>query len=243
VLDQPTTTYGTRTLPQASEGLLEFRAVSVADALHDVTFTLPAGTCAAVVGRSGSGKSALAELAARLRDPDFGAVLLDGVELVELDRTELRDAVGCAFERPHLVGATVGDAVGLGRDPEVVRQAARAAQVHHFVVRLPYGYDTPLAETPMSGGERQRLGLTRAWPASRVLVLDDATSGLDTVTEMKVSRALFGADERRTRLIVTHRAATAASADLVVWLDGGRLRGLAPHDALWAEPDYRAALT
>lgn len=93
----------------------------------------------------------------------------------------------------------------------------------------------------MSGGELQRLGLARAFAhAGRVLVLDDATSSLDTVTELQITDALLDRFADRTRLIVTHRASTAARADLVAWLDGGRLRALAPHRELWRDPDYRA---
>jgi ATP-binding cassette subfamily B protein len=207
--------------------------------LDRITLTVPGGASVAVVGRSGAGKSTLAALAARLRDPDAGEVLLDGVPLPEVRHEELRAAVGCAFERPVLVGETVRDAIGMGRDRLPVGAAARAARAHEFVSRLPHGYDTPLSEAPMSGGEAQRLGLARAWPARRVLVLDDATSSLDMVTEMQIAQALTE-PRGRTRLIVTHRAATAARADLVVWLEAGRLRGVGPHARLWCDPDYRA---
>ena len=234
--------YGRRALP-AGPGRLEFRGVTVragdATVLADIDLVLPGGAATAVVGRSGAGKSVLAALAARLRDPDVGQVLLDGVPLAELSRAELRRAVGCAFERPVLVGGTVADAVGLGLDRDRVLAAARATHAHEFVSRLPSGYDTPLAEAPMSGGEAQRLGLARAWPADRLLVLDDATSSLDMVTELQISRTLTG-DTGRTRLIVTHRAATAARADLVVWLADGRVRAVGPHEELCRDPAYRA---
>jgi ATP-binding cassette subfamily B protein len=211
-------------------------------ALDGVTLTVRRGEFVAVVGPSGAGKSGLAALAARLREPDQGEVLLDGVPLAELSRPDLREAVGCAFERPVLVGRTVGDAIGLGLEPAAVREAARATHAHEFVSRLPAAYDTPLADAPMSGGERQRLGIARAWPASRLLVLDDATSSLDMVTEMQISRTLTAdaGTRPRTRLIVTHRAATAARADLVVWLEAGRVRATGTHEQLWRRhPGYR----
>jgi ATP-binding cassette, subfamily B, bacterial len=235
--------YGDRELPPGP-GRLEFRSVTARATetvlLADVDLVVPGGATVAIVGHSGAGKSTLAALAARLRDPDTGQVLLDGVPLARLRHDALRAAAGCAFERPVLVGATVADAIGLGMDMDLVTTAARATHAHEFVTRLPDGYHTPLAEAPMSGGEAQRLGLARAWHAQRLLVLDDATSSLDMVTEMQISQTLTnGACRRVTRLIVTHRLATAARADLVAWLDGGRLRAFGPHEQLWDIPGYR----
>ncbi|MGH3793964.1 MAG: ABC transporter ATP-binding protein [Pseudonocardiaceae bacterium] len=237
--------YGGSALPPGP-GRLEFRQATVrageAILLDRVDLTLPGGVAIALVGRSGAGKSVFAALAARLRDPDEGQVLLDGVPLGELSHQSLRRAIGCAFERPLLVGGTVADAMGMGHDVDRVRAAARATHAHEFVSRLPRGYDTLLADAPMSGGEAQRLGLARAWQAERLLVLDDATSSLDMVTEMQISRTLTGdSGERggRTRLIATHRVSTAARADLVVWLEGGRVRAVGPHQRLWDEPAYR----
>jgi ATP-binding cassette subfamily B protein len=205
--------------------------------LDDVDLTVPGGTAVAVVGRSGAGKSVLAGVAARLRDPDAGEVLLDGVPLRALSRASLRTAVGVAFERPALVGTTVADAIG--GPPDRVVESAKSVHAHEFVSRLPEGYATPLTEAPMSGGELQRLGLARAWPATRLLVLDDATSSLDMVTEMRISETLTAAGGR-TRLVVTHRRSTAARADLVVWLADGRVQAVAPHEDLWTDPEYRA---
>jgi ATP-binding cassette subfamily B protein len=224
--------YGSSELP-AGAGRLEFRGVTVGSLLTDVSFTVDGGAAVAIVGRSGAGKSVLASVAARLRDPDAGAVLLDGIPLPALTHDELRAAVGCAFERPHLVGATVGAAIGPSYE-----EAARATYAHEFVSRLPSGYDTALVDAPMSGGELQRLGLARAWPAQRLLVLDDATSSVDMVTEMRISATLTDAGGR-TRLVVTHRMSTAARADLVVWLESGRVRAVGTHDDLWAIRDYR----
>lgn len=234
--------YGGAALP-AGPGRLEFRGVTVrtpeATVLDHIDLVLPGGAAVAVVGASGAGKSVLAALAARLRDPDEGEVRLDGVSLADLGHDELRAAVGCAFDRPVLVGDTVGDAIECGRPGGWAPDAAHATHAHEFVARLPYGYDTPLADAPMSGGEVQRLGLARAWRAGRLLVLDDATSSLDMVTEMQIGQTLTTDHGHRTRLIVTHRATTAARADLVVWLAAGRVRGYARHDELCADPGYR----
>jgi ATP-binding cassette subfamily B protein len=235
--------YGSLRLP-AGPGRLTFDEVVVRagdDVLLDrVSLDLPGGATIAVVGSSGAGKSVLAAVAGRLRDPDSGQVRLDGVPLAALSHKALRAAVQCAFERPVLVGSTVGEAISVGRAGSAeLLTAARATHVHDFVRRMPDGYRTPLATAPMSGGEAQRLGLARAWSAERLLILDDATSSLDTATEVQISRTLTNDPQRRTRLIVTHRAATAARADLVVWLDRGRVRAAGPPALLWDQPGFR----
>ncbi|MER7955826.1 ABC transporter ATP-binding protein [Streptomyces sp. NPDC096030] len=124
---------------------------------------------------------------------------------------------------------------------EEVRDAARAASADAFIRLLPRGYDTPLDEAPLSGGESQRLGLARAFiGAGRLMILDDATSSLDTATERQVELALSTSLRPCTKLVVAHRVSTAARADTVVWLEAGRVRGCGPHRLLWEEPDYRA---
>ncbi|MEV7006484.1 ABC transporter ATP-binding protein [Streptosporangium sp. NPDC051022] len=242
VAAEPPVAYGDLPLPPGP-GTLELRGVT-SGVLAGLDLVVPGGSSVAVVGRSGTGKSLLAALAGRLVDPERGQVLLDGVPLPDLSSRALGEAVGHAFERPVLVGETVADAVGLGLGdpaPAAVREAARAACADAFVRRLPLGYGTPLRRAPMSGGERQRIGLARAFAhGERLLVLDDATSSLDTVTERQVGRALAGELRGRTRLIVAHRAATAAAADRVIWLDGGRVRAYDSHTALWRDPAYRA---
>jgi ATP-binding cassette, subfamily B, bacterial len=270
VFTEPVTRYGDASLPALPDGgggRLEFRGVRVtaggrdhnAASAHGVPtaqlsasavvidgldLVIPAGATVAVVGRSGAGKSLLAALAGRLADPKQGQVLLDGVALSHLSRRQLRAAVGFAFERPALVGDTIEDAINYAsrsRSEEGVRQAATAARADSFIERLPQGYRTELATAPLSGGEVQRLGLARAFAQPyRLLILDDATSSLDTVTERQIGAVLASGAHGQTRLIIAHRMATAARADLVAWLDQGTLRGLRPHSELWRDPDYRA---
>ncbi|MGE7384885.1 ATP-binding cassette domain-containing protein [Streptomyces sp. NPDC004126] len=249
LLGLPELPQGEREYAADGPGTLELRGVSLVRAgrtvLSGVDLRLAGGTTTAVVGRSGSGKSLLAAAAGRLTPCDGGRVLLDGTPLEELTARALRREVGHAFERPALFGATVGGSVAFGGRPEpgadAVRAAARAAGAEPFVLRLPRGYRTPLADAPMSGGELQRLGLARAFRgAGRLLVLDDATSSLDTVTAREVELALARDVRARTRLVVTHRAATAARADLVVWLEAGRVRATGAHAELWRDPGYRA---
>ncbi|MFB7176328.1 ABC transporter ATP-binding protein [Streptomyces sp. NPDC056257] len=250
LLTLPVLGHGRAELPDGGPGTLELRGVRVvrsgATVLHDISLVVPGGSTVAVVGRSGAGKTLFAAVAGRLTDPDEGEVLLDGVPLRELTAEALRREVGHAFDRPVLLGDTVGEAIGCGPgpapDPEAVRAAARAAGADPFVRRLPHGYGTRLADAPLSGGEVQRLGLARAFcHAGRLLVLDDATSSLDTVTAREVERALAHRIRPGTRIVVAHRLSSAVRADLVVWLEEGRIRAAGPHAELWRdEPAYRA---
>jgi ATP-binding cassette, subfamily B, bacterial RamA/AmfB len=247
ILAEPPTSYGTAQAPPGG-GLVEFRGVTSRAGgrvvLAGVDLIVPPGALVAVVGRSGSGKSLLAALAGRLVDPDEGEVLLDGVALPELSRHELRHEIGYGFERPVLLGETLGDAIASGTKvppcDEVVA-AAVAARADDFIRHMPAGYDTRLADAPMSGGEVQRVGLARTFAhARRVVVLDDVAASLDTVTEHHIGAVLTGALADRTRIVIAHRATTAARADAVVWLEDGCVRAYAPHEQLWQDPDYRA---
>ncbi|MER5931856.1 ABC transporter ATP-binding protein [Streptomyces sp. NPDC002054] len=230
-------------------GTLDLDDVTVVrDGVHvlsGVTLHLPGGTRAVVVGGSGSGKSTLAAVAGRLTAPDRGRVRLDGVTLEELGAAELRREVTYAFAGPALFGDTVGSAIAFGvcppPGPEAVVAAARAARADSFIRRLPEGYGTPLAEAPLSGGEAQRIGLARAFcRPGRLLILDDATSSLDTVTAREVDRALAAEVRPGTRITVAHRVSSAARADVVVWLERGLVRAVGPHRDLWQDPHYRA---
>lgn len=246
--DRPVAAPGSATLPAPDGGgELVLRGVTVRAAqrslLDAVDLRVPAGSAVALVGRSGSGKSTLAAVAGRLIDPDAGSVQLDGVELRDLDPAHLRRAVGYAFDRPVLLGSTVLDALGYGcpdRQEADLVAAAVASHADGFVRRLSSGYATRIADAPFSGGEAQRLGLARAVARrSRVTIMDDATSSLDTVTEAQVVDAIETALAGRSRLVVAHRASTAARADLVAWLEDGRIRQVGPHDVLWADAAYR----
>ncbi|WP_051927124.1 ATP-binding cassette domain-containing protein [Streptomyces durhamensis] len=247
VRGEPAPEYGAGRLPPGN-GRLELRAVTALRGgravLDGVDLTVPGGTTLAVVGRSGAGKSLLAQLAGRLTDPDAGDILLDGVPLGDLAHAELRRAVAYAFERPALPGTTIEDTIAFGptpATPAAVRSAARRAHADDFVRRLPDGYATRTADAPRSGGESQRLGLARAFAhGGRLLILDDALSSLDTVTERRIARTLLAPDPSRTRLLIAHRATTAARADRVAWLDAGRVRAVATHQELWREAEYRA---
>ncbi|MCC5578822.1 ABC transporter ATP-binding protein [Microtetraspora sp. AC03309] len=247
VLALPSPAPGTRPLP-AGPGALAFRGVTVTHEgtplLDSIDLDIPAGALTALVGRSGAGKTTLALLAGRLMDPDRGTVLLDGQDIAVVHPGGLRGAVAYAFERPMLLGGDLASAITYG-NPELngdaVRRAAHAVHVDEVIRRLPHGYRTPADTAPLSGGELQRLGLARALVRhARLTILDDATSSLDTVTEAKVIRTLVEGMRGLTRLVVAHRATTAARADLVVWLDNGQIRAQGSHQALWRDPAYRA---
>lgn len=238
---------GTARIGEA-KGCLTLRNVTVRSGdhliLNGLDLHIPAGVTVAVVGRSGTGKTTLTALLGRLTEPDEGDVLLDGVPVSSLVSADLHRAVAYSFARPARLGTTVADDVGYGATPVAradIERAARAARADDFIRRLPAGYDTPLNQAPLSGGERQRLGIARALvrPA-RVLVLDDATSSLDTATEAQVNDALQELRVGRTTIVVAHRASTAARADTVIWLDEGRVRSMASHEQLWSDPAYRA---
>ncbi|MFD3921704.1 ABC transporter ATP-binding protein [Streptomyces sp. NPDC058595] len=232
----------------AGTGAVSLRGVRVSDGdralLDGVDLDIPAGATVAVVGGSGGGKSTLAAVVGGLWQPDAGAVTIDGMSLWQADQRSVRDAVAHAFERPVLLGETVADAVAYGDRPvapDALRGALRDSRAESFVERLPLGQATPVAGLRLSGGELQRLGLARALCRdARILVLDDTTSSLDTVTEREVSLAMDRAARHRTRLVVTHRAATVRRADLVVWVEDNGIRATGSHETLAADPDYRA---
>jgi len=247
LLVQPAVAYGDADAPVGG-GRLEFRGVNASadgrPVLTGIDLVVPAGALVAIVGGSGSGKSLLAALAGRLADPDDGQILLDGRPLEGLSRAELRAEIGYGFERPALIGDTVADAIAFGAwspSRSTVERAACDARADGFIRRLPAGYDTPLQQAPMSGGEAQRVGLARTFAhARRVVVLDDVAASLDAVTEHEIGEVLTGALANRTRIVVAHRAATAARADFVVWLQAGGIRGCGTHAELLAYVGYAA---
>jgi ATP-binding cassette subfamily B protein len=207
------------------------------------------GESLALVGATGSGKSTVAGLLARLYDPDGGAVLLDGHDLRNLRLADVRRAVALVFEETFLFSESVRENIRVGR-PEAgdddVRRAAELAGAAAFVDDLPDGYDTILGERgfSLSGGQRQRIAIARAILADpAVLVLDDATSAVDATKEHEIRAALGEVMRGRTTLVIAHRPATIALADRVAVLEGGRIVEQGPHEELLAQSTrYRALL-
>ncbi|MFJ9324587.1 ABC transporter ATP-binding protein [Streptomyces globisporus] len=228
---------GSPTTGDGEDGTLRADAVTVDGALTSVTLSITAGSNVALVGGAGAGKSVLAAVLGGLLPPDQGEVRVGGVRWPDLPPAMVSSYAGFAFERPLLLGDTLAEALGPG-DPY---EATRLAHADHFLARLPDGLSTPLDSLHLSGGELQRLGLARALARNpRLLVLDDALTSLDPVTEALITTSLTEYVRDRTVLFTARRPSAAAQADTVVWLQEGRVQAHAPHHALWQIPAYRA---
>jgi len=198
------------------------------------------GEMIGLVGHSGSGKSTLVNLICRFYDPSEGAVLLDGVDIRALSVPDYRSYIGLVLQEPFLFFGTIADNIAYGR-PEASRAeivaAARAAHAHEFILRLPHGYDSLVGERgqTLSGGERQRISIARALLIDpRILILDEATSSVDTETEKEIQKALDNLVRGRTTIAVAHRLSTLRRADRLVVLDRGEVVETGTHEALMA---------
>lgn len=206
--------------------------------LHDVSFRIPAGGTLAIVGATGSGKSALMDLIPRFFDPQEGQVLLDGVDIRELPIGTLRAELGYVPQEALLFSETVGENIGYGLDApdrERLEQAAAIAQLRDTIAALPDGLDTRLGERGinLSGGQKQRTALARALARSpRVVLLDDALSAVDTQTEAAILHELRTALQGRTALIASHRVSTVREADHILVLDDGCIVEQGTHEEL-----------
>jgi ATP-binding cassette subfamily B protein len=216
-------------------------AAERAYAVVGVTLDIPAGTTLALVGETGSGKSSLAGLLARLHDPQAGRVTIDGIDLRDLDPADLARIVGVVSQDTHLVHASIRDNLLLAApdasDADLWR-ALDAAQVSALVATLPDQLDTVVGARGhrFSGGERQRLAIARTLLRNpRVLVLDEATSALDNETERDLQAALERLMQGRTTITIAHRLSTVRHAELIAVLDHGRVAELGDHDALLAQ--------
>ena len=233
-----------RPLPRAAvKGEIRFETVTFsyagrAPALQDVSLTIPAGSTAAFVGATGSGKSTLTKLLLRFYDPTSGRILLDGADIRGFDPRELRRAIGFVSQDVFLFHGTARENIAYGdasKGREALEAAAGAAEAHDFLEALPQGYDTMVGERgqKLSGGQRQRLALARAvLKDPPILVLDEATSAVDNETEAAIQRSLERIVVGRTTLIVAHRLSTIVKADRIFVLDGGRIVETGTHAEL-----------
>ena len=214
--------------------------------LHDVDLDVAAGSTVALVGATGSGKTTLVQLLPRLYDVSAGAVLVDGADVREVDVASLRAAIAVVDDDPFLFSATVAENIAYARADatrEEVELAARRAQAHDFIARLPEGYDTRVGERglTLSGGQRQRVAIARAFLADpRILVLDDATSSVDASTEQEIKQALREVMRGRTTFVIAHRLSTISLADTIVVLEDGTIAAAGSHDELLEQSElYR----
>ena len=216
--------------------------------LHDINLAIPAGKMTALVGPSGSGKSTLIDLLPRLREPETGNILIDGVPVTEFDLNSLRAAFSYAPQSPQVFNVSAAQHIGYGeQNParEQIVAAAKLAGAHDFITKLPQGYDSSVGEegVRLSGGERQRLDLARSlFAAVPILILDEPTSNLDANAEAAFRDALqrVRSETNITMIVVGHRLSTVAIADMVVVLDDGRVVETGTHDELLSRGGWYA---
>ncbi|MFJ9442299.1 ATP-binding cassette domain-containing protein [Kitasatospora sp. NPDC101235] len=217
--------------------------------LEDLSLTIPAGQVTALVGATGSGKTTVAKLLMRFQDAESGSVLLDGRDVTDLPRRDLRHTIGFVAQDPFLFDGSIADNIRYGSfeaSDEAVVKAAMMAEAHTFIATLPDGYETVIGErgAALSGGQRQRIALARAiLKDAPVVILDEATSAVDNETEAAIQRTLRGFAADRTMVIIAHRLSTVRHADRIYVLDkGGVVAEQGTHDELLAQHGLYASL-
>jgi ATP-binding cassette subfamily B protein len=229
----------------SAQGAIRFENVTFGYDRHEpvirnVSFEVRPGEHIGIVGKSGSGKTTLVNLIARFYDVDEGRVLIDGIDVREVNLEDLRRAVGAVLQEPFLFRGTIHDNIAYGRrdaSPQQVLAAAKAANAHAFIMRHPLGYDTYIGErgAGLSGGERQRISIARAILYDpRLLSLDEATSNVDTESELLIQQALVRVTAGRTTIAIAHRLSTLKNSDRILVLDKGRIVEQGTHEQLLA---------
>ncbi|XP_069010531.1 ATP-binding cassette sub-family B member 6 [Embiotoca jacksoni] len=225
-----------------------FSYVSGIEVLRDVTFTVEAGKTVALVGPSGSGKSTILRLLFRFYDPQSGCIRIDGQDVSTVRQTSLRSYIGVVPQDTVLFNDTIGNNIRYSRVTASsceMERAARAADIHNRILELPQGYDTEVGERglKLSGGEKQRVAIARTiLKAPRIILLDEATSSLDTQTESNIQASLAEVCSNRTTVVVAHRLSTVIAADQILVLHSGRIAERGRHEELLVRGGLYAAM-
>src|SRR5438046_4207048 len=235
---------------RSSQGRIDFEDVTfryanaVTNVISNLTLHMEPGKTHALVGASGAGKSTILSLILRLYDPTSGTVKIDGRDLRSLTQKSLREQIGLVTQETFLFHDTIFNNIQFGRldaTPEEVREAARAAYAHDFIVAQPKGYQTVIGDKGclLSGGQQQRLAIARAvMKNAPILLLDEATSSLDSESEQQIQKALAELAAGRTVIAIAHRLSTVLSADKIIVMDGGRIKEIGKHAELLGKSGY-----
>jgi len=235
---KPLTLVKRQSSPEIKFENVTFRYVADKPVLSNVSFSVLPGTTTAIVGASGSGKTTIGKLLARLYDVNDGVVYVDGRDVQDYSQTSLRQNIGVVPQDTVLFNDTIRYNIKYGRitaSDEQVEEAARMADIHNSILNFPDGYDTVVGERglKLSGGEKQRVAIARALLKEPMMMLyDEATSSLDSDTERNIQQAIIAASNRKTVIVIAHRLSTIVNSDQIVVLDQGQVVEMGTHQEL-----------